>query len=231
MKGIRIEGWISSLMVYGMPSSSVSSLSLNNPARRRHPPDPQWHLGVFEGVRETGATTTWADIRAANRYDANSDIGFGKSSFLDPASGYDPFAVRNGALTITGVPYTVRSGYPGSWQSGLIHSRQSFVQSYGYFEMRAKFNSVPGTWPAFWLLPATTLHPAGRNGSLWPWPGGSSASVVHRFASCAVTPSQSVPSISRLGHSTTSGPSPRSRAWSVPRRVGMDSCSVSTPPR
>ncbi|RYC29471.1 glycosyl hydrolase family protein [Lichenibacterium minor] len=123
----------------------------------------------FDGrsISQTGATTTWADIRAANRYDANSDIGFGKSSFLDSASGYDPFAVRNGALTITGIPYTVRSGYPGSWQSGLIHSRQSFVQSYGYFEMRAKFNSVPGTWPAFWLLPATTLHPAGRNGSLW----------------------------------------------------------------
>ena len=118
-------------------------------------------------VSQTGAATTWADIRSTSRFDANSDIGFGASSFLDAASGYNPFAVSGGALTITGIPYTVKFGYPGSWQSGLIHTAGSFVQTYGYFEMRAKFNSVPGTWPGFWLLPATTLHPAGRDPSLW----------------------------------------------------------------
>ena len=118
-------------------------------------------------VSQSGTTTTWADIRQSSRFDANSDIGFGASSFLDAASGYNPFSVSGGALTITGIPYTVKFGYPGSWQSGLIHTAGTFVQTYGYFEMRAKFNSVPGTWPAFWLLPATPLHPAGRDPSLW----------------------------------------------------------------
>ena len=118
-------------------------------------------------VSQSGAGTTWADIRSQWRFDANSDIGFGKSSFLDKASGFNPFGVSGGALTITGIPYTMKFGYPGSWQSGLLHSEGSFVQTYGYFEMRAKFNSVPGTWPAFWLLPVTPVHPAGRDPSLW----------------------------------------------------------------
>ena len=118
-------------------------------------------------VSQNGEGTTWTDIRSQWRYDASSDIGFGKSSFLDAASGYSPFLVHSGVMTITGIPYTFKSGYPGSWQSGLIHSEGSFVQSYGYFEMRAKFNSVPGTWPAFWLLPVTAVHPAGRDASLW----------------------------------------------------------------
>lgn len=118
-------------------------------------------------VSQGGVGTTWADIRAQNRFDSNSDIGFGKSSFLDAASGYNPFSVSGGALTIAGIPYTVRFGYPGSWQSALLHTRQSFAQAYGYFEMRARFNSVPGTWPAFWLLPVTPLNPSGRDPSLW----------------------------------------------------------------
>ena len=118
-------------------------------------------------VSQSGAGTTWSDIRSQWRFDANSDIGFGKSSFLDKASGFNPFGVNGGVLTITGIPYTVKFGYPGSWQSGLLHSEGSFVQTYGYFEMRAKFNSVPGTWPAFWLLPVTPVHPAGRDTSLW----------------------------------------------------------------
>ena len=47
-------------------------------------------------ISKTGAGTTWADIRSDWRYDANSDIGFGRSSFVDPSSGYDPFKVAGG---------------------------------------------------------------------------------------------------------------------------------------
>jgi hypothetical protein len=65
-------------------------------------------------ISQTGATTTWADIRPQWRYDANSDIGFGTSSFVDAASGYDPFSVQNGVLSITAVPDRTSSGYPGS---------------------------------------------------------------------------------------------------------------------
>jgi len=73
---------------------------------------------------------------------------FGDASFLDP-SAEAPFRVGNGILTIT----MAKRG--GKWTSGLLSSadRQShgFVQSGGYFEMRAKLPGGKGVWPAFWL--------------------------------------------------------------------------------
>jgi len=105
-------------------------------------------------ISQNGVGTTWADIRPEWRYDSNSDIGFGNSSFVDRSSGYDPFNVSGGTLTITAShPYTTTSGYPGSWQSGLLSTKGNFSQTYGYFEIRANFSAQPGAWDAFWLLP------------------------------------------------------------------------------
>ncbi len=102
----------------------------------------------------TGAGTTWADRRAEWHYGTNADVGFGQSSFLDPSSGYDPFRVSGGALTITAMPpRTVNAGVDGSWQSGLITTQGGFSQTYGYFEIRANYSAAPGAWDAFWLMP------------------------------------------------------------------------------
>ncbi len=108
-------------------------------------------------ISQTGAGTTWADIRNEWRFDANSDIGFGRSSFVDPSSGYDPFRVHDGLLTITAVPDRTASGYPGSWESGIITTQNTFTQTYGYFEIRADFSNVAGAWGAFWLLPVQQI--------------------------------------------------------------------------
>ena len=105
----------------------------------------------------TGAGTKWADTRAAWRGDAASDVGFGTSSFVDPSSGYDPFSVSQGVLSITAVPDRTPFGVPGSWESGLITTQGNFSQEYGYFEIRAEFSSLPGGWDAFWLLPDKSL--------------------------------------------------------------------------
>jgi beta-glucanase (GH16 family) len=94
--------------------------------------------------------TTWADIRPQWRYDANSDVGFGNSFFVDTASGYDPFSVQNGVLSITAKP---DPAYPGLWESGPITTQGHFSQTYGYFEIRGNFSTLPGGWDAFWLLP------------------------------------------------------------------------------
>ncbi|KTQ94982.1 hypothetical protein NS226_13710 [Aureimonas ureilytica] len=114
-------------------------------------------------ISQNGGGTTWADIRPEWRFDANSDIGFGRSSFVDAASGYDPFKVQDGVLTITAVPDRTPYGMPGSWESGLIHTRGSFQQTYGYFEMRADFSEAKGAWDAFWLLPTQQIN-QGKNG-------------------------------------------------------------------
>jgi beta-glucanase (GH16 family) len=46
-----------------------------------------------------------------------------------------------------------------SWRSGLVTTAASFPFTYGYVQVRAKFPTAMGMWPALWLLPA--------NGS-WP---------------------------------------------------------------
>lgn len=104
-------------------------------------------------ISQKAGSTTWGDIRSEWRADANSDIGFGHSSFMDPSSGYDPFNVSGGALKITAVPDQTKYGSTGSWESGLLTTQGSFSQKYGYFEIRANFSNQPGAWDAFWLLP------------------------------------------------------------------------------
>jgi beta-glucanase (GH16 family) len=111
-----------------------------------------------------GAGTTWSDIRAEWRVDANSDIGFGQSSFVDASSGYDPFSVENGALTITASPDSTPSGASGAWESGLINTKNSFSQTYGYFEVRADLSDSFGAWDAFWMLPVTQTPPQPNGG-------------------------------------------------------------------
>ncbi|MHC2105720.1 Hint domain-containing protein [Methylobacterium sp. CM6246] len=105
-------------------------------------------------ISSNGAGTTYADIRAEWRTaDGKADVGFGRSSFVDPSSGYDPFSVQNGTLSITAVPDRTASGVPGSWESGLITTQGNFSQTYGYFEIRADFSNDSNAWDAFWLLP------------------------------------------------------------------------------
>ncbi|MDR3608324.1 MAG: glycoside hydrolase family 16 protein [Oligoflexia bacterium] len=41
-------------------------------------------------------------------------------------------------------------------------SHNGFSQQYGYFEMAASFPSDPGTWPAFWMLPANQSQGEGE---------------------------------------------------------------------
>ena len=39
------------------------------------------------------------------------------------------------------------------YSSGMISSRDRFSQKYGYFEIRARWSSGRGVWPALWMLP------------------------------------------------------------------------------
>jgi beta-glucanase (GH16 family) len=87
--------------------------------------------------------------------------------------GIDPFRIASGVLTIEARPLSathkaivaadVKIQPPEiartelrnvSYSSGMISSRKAFSQTYGYFEIRARWSSGKGIWPAFWLLPA-----------------------------------------------------------------------------
>lgn len=105
-------------------------------------------------IGQPSSGKVWSDIRPEWRLNANADIGFGTSAFVDAASGIDPFAVKDGKLSITAVHAPSSIVGPGIWASGLISTKESFAQQYGYFEMRAEFPTDAGVWPAFWLMPA-----------------------------------------------------------------------------
>jgi beta-glucanase (GH16 family) len=83
---------------------------------------------------------------------------FGDAQFLNPHP-HGPFSMKNGILSIT-----ASKNSEGKWVSGLIAAADStgagFGTRYGYFEVRMKMPSGPGTWPAFWLVP---LKPAGTS--------------------------------------------------------------------
>jgi Ca2+-binding RTX toxin-like protein len=81
--------------------------------------------------------------------------------------GLNPFSISNGVLTITAgvIPAQDQSALWGNRQppfvfySGLLTSKTSLNQEYGYFDIRAELPSGPGAWPGFWLLPSAGGRP------------------------------------------------------------------------
>lgn len=77
--------------------------------------------------------------------------------------GLNPFSIHDGVLDITAamVPEAMRpSLYGHQYYSGLLTSRPSFTQTYGYFEVRALLPTAKGSWPAFWLFGSSSKAPS-----------------------------------------------------------------------
>jgi beta-glucanase (GH16 family) len=70
-------------------------------------------------------------------------------------AGIDPFSIKDGVLTITAnkTPEKHLQAFKNlPYTSGLITSRNSFYQTYGYFEISARLPRGHAYWPAFWML-------------------------------------------------------------------------------
>ena len=117
--------------------------------------------------KSSGSGGLWATSYAWNAYAAQQahNIAGEKEVYVDPqfagtgatALGLNPFSISNGVLTITAAqtPAALKSSlWNLDWTSGLLTTKGTFAQQYGYFEMRADLPDAKGAFPAFWLLPA-----------------------------------------------------------------------------
>ena len=123
-----------------------------------HPPSArEWMLTFsdeFEGtVLDTAKWNTtfkWGGV-GARTLPGNKELQY----YAD-----DAFGVENGTLRIKAERRSVEwYGKTYQYTSGAITSYQTFVQMYGYFEMRARIPKGKGLWPAFWLLPNRQAWP------------------------------------------------------------------------
>jgi beta-glucanase (GH16 family) len=118
------------------------------------------------GQSGTWSTTFWDGSRSlySNEEDeAYMDPDFGGTS--SQPLGINPFSINNGILTIAAQPTNpADAAYFGNvgdlqYTSGLLTTNGTFVQTYGYWEIRAQVPSGDGLWPGFWLLPANHSWP------------------------------------------------------------------------
>lgn len=67
----------------------------------------------------------------------------------------------NADLSVTRATPFNCAGVTAQFNAGMLISKNTFTQTYGRFEMRAKLPSAAGLQPAFWLLPANPYHADG----------------------------------------------------------------------
>lgn len=122
----------------------------------------------FDGpisISADGAGATYA----ASKPEAGGAAEFGDAIFADPALGLgNVTVVPGGALRLQVSPtpegFTDPRGWDRTSLGGILASARpggsGFSSQYGYFEARMLAPAAPGTWPAFWLLPAPGLVPS-----------------------------------------------------------------------
>jgi serralysin len=121
-------------------------------------------LSASTGGLQTLWRTDYGWGNNANATMAHTLTGTGEQEiFVDPTMvslvnnqqvTINPFSFQNGSLVIHAAPtptadLTELSGY--KYTSGMISTRDSFTQTYGYFSASMKLPSGGGAWPAFWL--------------------------------------------------------------------------------
>lgn len=112
-------------------------------------------------VSRAGEGTTYSAAKPV--HDGVQD--FGDAVFTDPATGPQTLSVADGLLRMGVEPLPAGARDPQGWGrtyagSMLTSARpggSGFAAQNAYFEVRMLAPAAPGTWPAFWMLPADNL--------------------------------------------------------------------------
>ena len=115
-------------------------------------------LSLWNGTSGTWRTTTLG----GGPNSGNGELEWYIDSNYAPTASVKPWTVNNGVLNITAAPASpsiqpLIDNY--QYTSGNLTTHDSFVQTYGVYEINAKVPAGQGLWVDFWLLP--------ENGS-WP---------------------------------------------------------------
>jgi beta-glucanase (GH16 family) len=121
-------------------------------------------LDLWNGQHGRWATNFWWSdtYGAGSTLPNNGEQQWYINSNYAPTAAIDPWTVNNGVLTLTASrvdPWVQGSINGYQYASGMLNTFHSFEQTYGYFEMRAQMPAGQGTWPAFWMLPASGVTP------------------------------------------------------------------------
>jgi serralysin len=137
-------------LTFGDEFSSLSLRSASNP-------DGLWNTSYGQAGPDSPGSYTLMSNGERQIYVAPGFQG---------ATGHDlnlsPFSIsEDGVLDITARHTGPSSDYWNyDYTSGVLTTKASFSQTYGYFEMRAKMpDHADGAWPAFWLVPADGSWP------------------------------------------------------------------------
>ena len=161
------------LVLSGVKASTLTAdnfqLSIDTSQFRQTFADEFDSLSLYSSKTKTGTWGTDFSLVGTRNMVGHTMTGM-DSVFVDPAFagrgskalGIDPFSLQDGVLSITTAPTPIDAlkfvdnrGYTG----GVLTTRGSFAQEYGYFEIRAAMSAGKGLYSAFWMLPADGSWP------------------------------------------------------------------------
>jgi beta-glucanase (GH16 family) len=124
-------------------------------------------LSLWDGAQQpAGVWTPDFDLTGPNdlgNYNINNSLQVYTSPYFRQHAGdfaESPFVSNgDGTLTIWAHASSNPEIFGKDFTSGLINTKHSFAQTYGYFEMRADVPETTGAWASFWLAAADGTWP------------------------------------------------------------------------